>query len=126
MPIQPMTEVSHLGPRQVCPFRSSAEDTQEVLSQLHRFGIGFDNRDLQAMFNAYQGGETRMLSGGAMGMDAILQPVQNLLTTPSISTPIQFLQAWLPGFVFFVTQARKIDDLVGITTQGRWEDEEIV
>ena len=48
------------------------------------------------------------------------------ITTPSIPTPIQFLQTWLPGFVKIMTAARKIDQCIGITTVGKWEDEEIV
>ena len=56
------------------------------------------------------------------GMDA-LQPT---VTTGSIGTPVQFLQNWLPGFVFVITAARKIDDLIGIMTTGEWEDEQIV
>lgn len=47
-------------------------------------------------------------------------------TTGSITTPIQFLQAWLPGFVQIITAARKIDKCIGITTIGNWHDEEIV
>lgn len=57
------------------------------------------------------------------GMDADLTAP---LTTASITTPVQFLQAWLPGFVNIVTAARRIDELVGVVTQGAWEDEEIV
>jgi len=115
-----VNEIQHIGPRQVgTPFTFDAAETQAVVSQLHRFGISLDARDVQGMFDAFQSGNVPMLSG----MDAaLLGP----LTTPSISTPIQFLQQWLPGFVYILTQARKIDDLVGITTQGRWEDEEIV
>lgn len=52
--------------------------------------------------------------------------LQPLITTASITTPIQFLQNWLPGFVHIITAARKIDDLVGIATIGTWEDEQIV
>jgi major capsid protein len=52
--------------------------------------------------------------------------LQPLITTPSIPTPIQFLQNWLPGFVHVITAARKIDQLVGISVIGAWEDEEIV
>jgi len=48
------------------------------------------------------------------------------LTTPSITTPVQFLQEWLPGFVPMITSARKIDDIIGIQTVGSWEDEQIV
>lgn len=112
-------EISHLGPRDVGPFQGSREETPELVENLPRFGIGLDTRSVAAMFEAYQAG-TPMLS---MGMDADLV---SSITTPSVPTPIQFLQEWLPGFVFVITQARKIDDLVGITTLGRWEDEEIV
>jgi len=49
-----------------------------------------------------------------------------LITTASISNPVQFLQAWLPGFVHTITAARKIDELIGIQTVGAWEDEEII
>lgn len=56
------------------------------------------------------------------GMDA-LQPT---ITTPSVSTPIQFLQFWLPGFIGIITAARKIDEILGISTVGDWADEEVV
>lgn len=57
------------------------------------------------------------------GMDAALQAT---ITTASIATPVQFLQAWLPGFVGVITAARKIDDIIGISTVGSWEDDEVV
>jgi hypothetical protein len=55
-------------------------------------------------------------------MDTIQQPA----TTPSIATPIQFLQEWLPGIVEVITAKQAIDDIVGRTTVGSWEDEQIV
>lgn len=123
-------EISHLGPRNVRGFRDPRGNTpqavQELAKNLHQFGIGIDSRDFEVMLRAYQsdqGGYIPMLAGGPIGMDAdLVSP----LTIPTVTTPIQFLQAWLPGFVFILTQARKIDELIGITTQGRWEDEEIV
>jgi hypothetical protein len=115
----PSHQISNLGPREVRPFKFEPSQTEEILGGLERFGIALDARDLQKMFEAYRAG-IPMLSGG---MDAaLLDP----LTTPSLATPVQFLQEWLPGFVFIITQARKIDELIGITTQGRWEDEQIV
>lgn len=48
------------------------------------------------------------------------------ITVPSTATPLQFLQAWLPGFVKVLTAARKIDVCVGIATVGNWHDQEIV
>lgn len=56
-------------------------------------------------------------------MDA--EPV-NPLTNPSTIVPVQFAQQWLSGFVETVTAARKGDMLVGLSTQGKWEDEEVV
>lgn len=48
------------------------------------------------------------------------------MTTANIGAPIQFLQSWLPGFVYDLTYARKIDEIAGIMTAGSWEDAEIV
>ena len=82
----------------------------ENYRDLARLGIGLDARDIQKMAAAYAGDS------------ALVGP----LTTPSITTPVQFLQAWLPGFVEIVTAARRIDEMLGIVTQGNWEDEEVV
>lgn len=57
---------------------------------------------------------------------ATYDALQADVTTPSMVTPIQFLQNWLPGFVHVITAARKIDSLVGISTIGSWEDVEVV
>lgn len=84
----------------------------QTLDKLQAMGIGIDAADFQGMMKAH-----------GIGMDAGL--VGNL-TTPSVATPVQFLQEWLPGFVHVVTAPRRIDELVGIATQGRWEDEEVV
>jgi hypothetical protein len=82
---------------------------------LQRIGIELPQRELRRMaqFAAEFDG---------FGMDA-LQP---LVSVASIPTPIQFLQNWLPGFVEIATAARKIDEIVGISTAGAWEDEEVV
>ena len=64
---------------------------------------------------------------GKIAMDAMaMDALQPSITTPSVGTPVQFLQNWLPGFVFVITAARKIDDLIGIMTTGSWEDEQVV
>lgn len=57
-----------------------------------------------------------------MTMDAI----QATLLPGTIPTPVQFLQNWLPGLVYGITAARKIDDLIGIRVVGSWEDESVV
>lgn len=61
----------------------------------------------------------------AYGFDAALPNVA-MITTPSVSTPIQLLQYWLPEVVEVVTAARDIDNIVGRTIAGTWADEEIV
>jgi len=101
-------ELSHLKASQVRPFKMSNKDVDDYLD-LARIGICLDAADVQKMMT--------------FAMDADLTTP---LTVASVTTPIQFLQTWLPGFVEIITAARRIDNLIGITTQGRWEDEEIV
>lgn len=103
---------SHLFGSQVGPLAMTAQDCAHF-AELDRRGIS-----LSAGFVADQ--MVHLLSGAAM------DDAQGLVTTASISTPIQFLQTWLPGFVNVITAARRIDDLIGITTAGNWEDEEII
>lgn len=102
-------EIVHIGPRDVKPLRLAVADVMAAYPDLPLLGIGLDEKTLGQMVEA-------------VGMDA-LEPT---VTTGSIPTPIQFLQNWLPGFVHVITQARKIDELVGITATGSWEDEEVV
>lgn len=83
---------------------SEYSNVDQLSRSLSKLGIGLDTRAVK------------------MAMDA-LQP---LVTTASVNTPVQFLQNWLPGFVFVITAARKIDDLIGIQITGSWEDEQIV
>ncbi len=84
---------------------------------LNRIGINMDQRAVNMLYNG-----RKAMDSMSYGMDA-LQPT---VTTGSIGTPVQFLQNWLPGFVFVVTAARKIDDLIGLMITGSWEDEQIV
>lgn len=55
-----------------------------------------------------------------------LDDAQGAVFTPSIGTPVQFLQAWAPGLVRAVFKVRVIDELIGITTIGDWFEEEVV
>lgn len=102
-------ERSHLAPRQVRSLAMPATecDVANALA-LADIGIGFKAAHLQQM--------------AGWAMDA-LEPS---ITVGSIGAPAQFLQNWLPGFVRIMTAARKIDELIGITTSGSWEDEEVV
>lgn len=67
---------------------------------------------------------------GIGGLDKIIEcamdSIQQLQTTTNISTPVQFLQNWLPGLVKTLTASRKIDELIGMETMGDWYQEEIV
>jgi len=103
-------EKSYISPRNIKPLDLSA--------------VAFDAGVLESLkkggFNVTEDQAVKMME--AFGMDAMTQG----LTPASIVTPVQFLQTWLPGVVNIMTRARKIDELVGITTQGDWDDEEIV
>lgn len=100
-------EKSYIAPRNVRPLVMSAEDCEDF-RKLEKLGIVFDAKDIHTM--------------AQFAMD----DQQGGVTSPSITTPVQFLQNWLPGFVRVITAARKIDELVGIMTSGAWEDEEAV
>ncbi|MDE2470688.1 MAG: DUF2184 domain-containing protein [Bradyrhizobium sp.] len=103
-------EHSRLGPREVQPLAMTAQDSSDYAA-LSALGINLRPTMVAAMAQAY---------GFAMDDN------QALITTASIGTPVQFLQTWLPGFVRTITAARKIDELIGISTVGSWEDEEVV
>jgi hypothetical protein len=80
-----------------------------ILNDLRALGVSFNERDVRQMMAA---------------MDAnVLQPT---IQGGSMTTPAQFLQNWLPGIIRTITAARKIDELVGITVGGSWEDEEVI
>lgn len=81
----------------------------ELESLLPMIGVGFKNGKAFDTYVDY-------------AMDTIQQP----LTAQNITTPIQFLQNWLPGIVQIVTAARKIDEITGRSTVGSWEDAQIV
>lgn len=98
----PATKVRQLSKKDVMGL-----DAQDVMRS---FGIGFANRYVMQQ------------AAMAYGADSIQAPV----STPTQPGLIQFLQNWLPGQVHVMTAARKIDDIIGITTQGSWEDEQIV
>ncbi len=101
---------SFIAPGKVRPLENF--DAKEYKG-LTKIGINIPERMARNMAN---------FAADSMGYDA-LQPT---VTVGSVGTPVQFLQNWLPGFVYIITAARKIDDLVGIMTTGEWEDEQIV
>lgn len=108
---------SRLAPHQVRPL---AMDTADVANyrELAQIGIGFDPNYLRASAAYVAAAQDSAMDAWPANPSAI--------STPSIVTPIQFLQNWLPGFVKVLTAARKIDELVGIDTIGNWRDEWII
>lgn len=106
------TERSYISGRKISAIQNfNAADFED----LSRIGINIPKSAVRQMMK----GQAAM---DAMAMDS-LQPT---VTTASQGTPVQFLQEWLPGFVFVITAARKIDELVGILNVGSWEDEQVV
>jgi hypothetical protein len=107
--MQPSRTHAILSPARCVPMAMAAEDAKDY-EALARIGINI-------------GGPRRvaqMIAG--LGMD----DTQGLQTAASLGSPVQFLQTWLPGFVRTLTKARKIDELIGLSIVGSWEDEEIV
>lgn len=96
---------SHVSGRGAKPLSMKAADCRDF-SALSNIGIHLAAQNIRAMMAASDSTSTT--------------------TRPSMATPVQFLQGWLPGFVEIITSARKIDEFVGIDTIGAWEDEEIV
>lgn len=106
-------EIFAVGPREV--YNHFTADTvdqgRDIVENLDKLGIGLKPSALKSAIQAY-------------GMDSAF--VQNLITTASITVPVEFLREWLVGIVNIITNARKIDELVGKSTQGRWYDAEVV
>lgn len=99
-----------LAPSQVrqIPVELARENLTGIMSQL---GFGSSARSVMDMAHQY-------------GFAA--DSVQGLVTPAAIPGLVQFLQNWLPGQVYVMTAAREIDNLIGITTQGEFSDEQIV
>lgn len=106
--MQRSIEKSYIAPRDVRPVVMTAEDVADYKS-LETLGVGFTPKYLREAI--------RVAMDDQSGLSA---------TAASMTTPVQFLQNWLPGFVHAIFAARKADELMGVTTSGSWEDEEIV
>lgn len=74
----------------VRPFEGFKVNSLQDVHDLEKIGIAMDTADIMEMYRAY----SRMQNGMAMDSD-IIAP----LSTPSIPVAVQFLQAWMPGFV---------------------------
>lgn len=101
---------SHLSARNV---RALTGFKAEQFESLAKIGIGLDKAIVNKMMREIE-------------YQSALDAIQPLVTTPSVATPVQFLQEWLSGQVFIITAARKIDEMIGRTITGNWEDEQVV
>lgn len=101
-----------LSPAQCRPIAMTAEDAKDFAA-------------LAAVGIHLPAGDVRSMARNAAEVFA-MDDTTGMQTTAGIATPIQFLQTWLPGFVRTMTQARKIDELIGVQVVGNWEDEEVV
>jgi hypothetical protein len=111
---------SSLSGRNWKPLSVTPEDVAEY-NALAQVGIGFDHSYIAELVNTL-----KMANAMDSNDVGILPTPGQIATTASVPTLVQFLQAWLPGFVNFITAARKIDELIGMATIGSWEDEQIV
>ena len=92
--------------------RGYAIDGKTTNVTLDKLGIHYDKAGLNRMMKQYK----------RTGMDALTTTI----TTPTITSPIQFLQTFLAEPIYTVTAARNIDNLVGRTIVASFEDEEVV
>lgn len=111
---------SSLAGRTWAPLKVEEADVAEY-NALRAVGIGFDHGYIAEIVNALQLAAT--MDSNDVGIMPAPGQLQSSAAIPSL---VQFLQAWMPGFVNFITAARKIDELIGMSTIGSWEDEQIV
>lgn len=108
---------SRLTPAQMAKVHDAVRTMDAVALRDHmgKYGIHFGQRELATMTQALFTGDSA--SYGGQGTFA---------PSPVIGVPIQFLQEWLQGFVYVMTQPRTIDTLVPMAAAGSWHTEEIV
>lgn len=111
---------SSLSGRNWAPVKVTPEDVAEY-GALTQIGIGFDQSYIAEICNVLQ--MAHAMDNNDVGIAPAPGQLQSVAAIPSL---VQFLQAWMPGFVQFITAARKIDELIGLATIGSWEDEQIV
>lgn len=91
-----------------------AMDSADKVRSLSAIGINVSDFVMDSYAKAY-------------GMDAaITVPGLNLNTNQAGGVYAQFLQTWLTGQVRVAVTPRKADLLMGVTTAGSWEDEELI
>lgn len=117
-------ERSAFGPRDVRVFNMDAAAVNEYAA-LHLIGIGMPAAVVRRMMQEYGAFASDALDA-AIAAGMAVDNLNGTLMPSTIATPVQFLQNWLPGFVRTITAVRKIDALIGISTSGSWDDEEVV
>jgi hypothetical protein len=91
-----------------------AMDSADKVHALSKIGINISDFVMKNYAQAY-------------GMDAaITVPGLNINTPQAGGVYAQFLQTWLNGQVRVAITPRKADLLMGVTTAGSWEDEELI
>ena len=111
---------SSLSGRKWKPIEVKVEDVAEY-NALRQVGIGFDQSYMAELAQAVQMSMT--MDNNDVGILPVPGSMQSAAAIPAL---VQFLQSWMPGFVNFISAARKIDELIGMNTVGSWEDEQIV
>lgn len=111
---------SSLSGRNWKPLAVTADDVTNF-GDLAQVGIGFDASYIAELVNTLR--MAQAMDSNDVGITPSPSQIQ---TSASVPTLVQFLQSWLPGFITFITAARKIDEFVGMATIGSWEDEQIV
>lgn len=96
--------------------RSFAMDARTTEATLDKLGIHFPKEHVQEMMKAYN----------EAGVKVAMDVAPSMVTTPSNSNFVQFLQHWLPEPVEIVTAKRDIDDIAGRTMAGTFFDAQIV
>lgn len=118
----------------------------DYIEELKEMGIGLDADVLEEMASSkyYRNAISKLTADDRLALtkkslryvdantfpkkmaQAAMDSIQPSVTQGSIPIPVQFLQFFVPGFVYVETAARKIDDLVGMTIIGDYEDQQIV
>ncbi|MBO4556294.1 MAG: DUF2184 domain-containing protein [Elusimicrobiales bacterium] len=101
-----------LEPSQLRPF-NHVNDKDLSLEQLEEFGMSFDEKALRTLIATH---------GKDCGMDSS----PDMHTTPSASTPIEFVRHWMPETIETLTVGQDIDKTLGRDMAGRFQDEAIV
>src|ERR1700744_2842337 len=90
---------SSLSGRNWKPIAVTEDDVQNFV-ELSQVGIGFDQSSIAELVS------TLKMAAAMDSNDVGITPAPGQIqTTASVPTLVQFLQAWLPGFVNFITAA---------------------